>query len=184
MTWTTDDYLYLIQAGKVGKFDPKDWLAFANSESGLNPKAVNTHGGAAGLWQAMPATLKGLGWHTGDPDFEACSGSFKDASIKTQIQWSLKYLTYWRKHFVFPTWNSARDMYLANFMPAYLPHKDEPDHVIIDSLKWPLGYKVNAGFDRDLKGYITVGDLGVAIDRSIKTLTYAHATTALKACYL
>ena len=41
--------------------DPKDLLGIMNSESGLNPQAVNKSSGATGLIQFMPATAKSLG---------------------------------------------------------------------------------------------------------------------------
>lgn len=179
MIWNNEDYLHLIDVSKSGRFAPKDWLAFATSESGLNPRIVNKNGGAAGLWQAMPATLKWLGWVPGNIDFDAVNGSFYAANIKTQIDWSLKYLNHWREHFHIQGWNCARDMYLANFMPMHLPHKDEKEHVIIDGLKWREGYRVNQGFDRNANGFITVGDLQSAIDRAKTTGVYKAASATI-----
>lgn len=84
----------------------------------------------------------------GNPDFDAASGDFCQAPNDVQINWSLKYLEGWRKRFSFTGWNRAGDMYLCNFTPAYLPHKEQPDFTIFDSAKDPQTYWVNRGLDK------------------------------------
>lgn len=183
--WEDSDYEALKEEAKKGMFLPGNWLAFACSESGLvnapnkGPKAYNQFGGARGLWQAMPNTLKWMGWTPFNEDYKSANGEFRNLSIPKQIAWSRMYLDTWRKKFDIENWDTARDMYLANFMPAYLIHRKDPEYVIIDHERWPLGYKVNAGFDREKKGYITIQDLQIAIDRAVATKAYKIAIASL-----
>lgn len=142
--WDRDDYVALIQSAAKGGFMPEHWLQFATCESGLKPTAKNPYADARGLWQAMGSTLKNLGWAAGDPDFEAAGGDFCKASIPVQIRWSGRYLEGWRARYKL-AWSRAGDMYLCNFTPAYLPHKDEPFFTLYDSTKDPQTYWVNRG---------------------------------------
>lgn len=194
--WQRDDYHALIRAANAGAFRPQDWLCIATSESGLRAQReyVNEQGkrvrgtgpfaqyenkngrpGARGLTQMMPATLNNLGWRPGNPDYGAANGDYRELPIVGQIAWSARYLAEWRGRYKLKAWNSAGNLYLANFMPAHLPHKDNPDHVLARA-RWspyyqthPTGaediarsariYDENSGFDAEKKGHIAVADV-------------------------
>jgi hypothetical protein len=51
----------VLRMGAKYQIAPADLLLVWTAESGLNPAAVNPNGGAAGLNQMMPATLRGMG---------------------------------------------------------------------------------------------------------------------------
>jgi hypothetical protein len=95
----------------------------------------------------MPDTLKNLGWHPGDADYDSVSGNYLELSVQDQVRWSGKYFADWRARQHLKSWLSPGDLYLANFYPAHLPHKDEPAHQLFDSTSHPTTYKQNPGFD-------------------------------------
>jgi len=160
---------------------------------GSGPFAFNPNGPASGLFQALPFVQKNLGYVPGSPDYVASGGNFCEVPIAKQIEYSGKYLDGWRKQFKFPQWNSVGDMYVCNFLPAYLGHKDDPNYVLVDCHKSPLIYKVNMGLDNPntgapngygppgRKGYITVRDMAVAAGSQIGSGVHSTAVRSLNA---
>ncbi len=190
--WQRSDYIALVHASILGKFDPLHWCQYITIESGLKasrpipllrngsgPFAYNKSGGAAGLFQAMPDIQKALGFKPGAPDYEAAKGDFREVPIAGQITYSRKYLEEWRVRYRLPTWDRAGDMYLCNFWPAGLPHRAEPDYIIVNKAKLPKTYAVNAGLDRDKKGFINVLDMSLAANRALSMGAYQNAERAL-----
>lgn len=197
--WTDDDYRALAREASRGHFRPEDWLCVSSNESGLvvRREAVGADGkivrgsgtfaqftnkdgsaGARGLTQMMPATLKGLGFVPGDADFDSSRGDYRELSVQQQIVWSGKYF----KATGVRSWNSAGDLYLANFMPGRLAHKDDPDFKL--AVAPSRNYTDNIGFDRKdaegkRKGYITVGDVGYAAAASFSSSPYKQAALSL-----
>jgi len=88
---------------KLG-IDP-NWLTVVmNSESGMNPKAVNPTGGATGLIQFMPSTATSLGTTT---------TALKSMKASQQLDYVYKYFYPYRGKI-----KSAYDVYLVTFFPA------------------------------------------------------------------
>jgi len=165
--FSSDFYENLLDASIVGKFEPEWLLAMMCSESGLNPKAYNGNGGASGLSQLMPATLKDLGWFPGNEDYDSVKGIFRELAPEKQIHWTASYFEDWRRRYRIDHWQSRSQMYLVNFLPADLPGGTDPNRVLVTRDGLPSIYNPNRGLDHGNKGHITVGDLELAI---------AHAT--------
>ncbi len=190
--WERSDYIALVHASVAGRFDPLHWCQFITIESGLasrrpiplirsgtGPFAYNKSGGAAGLFQAMPAIQKALGFVPGKPDYEAAKGDFKEVPIAGQIAYSRKYLEEWRRRFKLTSWDRAGDLYICNFWPAGLANKDKPEHVIVSKAKLPKTYAVNAGLDSGKKGFINILDMSIAANKALTMGVYQNANKAL-----
>lgn len=122
------------------------------SESGLRTTAHNNGGDASGLFQAMPATLHLIGF---PGDWRA----FVALSVRQQLHWAEKYYGPHRGQLV-----SAGAVYLATFLPAFMPRSNEPLFVLCSATLHPEWYRPNrAAFDPRGRGYITVGDLSTRI---------------------
>jgi len=129
-------------ANKIGI--PANWLmAVLFLESGLNPKAYNTTGGASGINQLMPATANELGINL---------EVYRTQTATQQLDGVYAYFYYWRrlwKHF--KTW---QDLYLLNFYPVALGKGD--NYVI--GVKGNSTYDWNSAFDVNNDGKITIAD--------------------------
>jgi hypothetical protein len=150
--WSDDDLVELIaMAGRL-EADPLDLAACWLNESGLHTRAHNANGDAAGLFQAMPATLRGEhykgDWH-----------SFLNLSVRQQLHWAEVYYSPHRGHL-----GSAHACYLATFLPALLSHATEPLFVLCGRFgphaDW---YRANSVLDVNHDGWIKVHDLADAI---------------------
>lgn len=201
--WTPDDYRTLIREAYGARYQPEDFLAFATNESGLvvsrgtgpkdppkGPFAHNLSGDASGLWQAMPQILKNLG-------FPGTHADFREAGVSTQLKWFTKYVEDWRGRLHFGEFRTAGSLYLLNFAPAYLAHKDDPDFKIFDSNKTKEfgSWRVNRGLDHEQighpripdptnpkiirKGYINVRDLTITVDADRYAQVYKTAVSSL-----
>lgn len=147
-------------SGDLG-IDVKDIMAIMKHESEYNPQAVNPHTNATGLIQFMPDTAIGLG--TSIQDLYKMTGT-------EQMEYVKKYL----KKVGAKPGDDIADLYMLTFLPAA---KNKPDNFVIGvkgSTKsiWKLSqdklYTQNAVFDKEKKGYYTVGDVKNRI-RSIMT---------------
>lgn len=177
--WQANDYRTLLLEANKGEFRPEHWLVVSLSESGLSPRAFNKQGGAKGLTQMMPTTLKNLGWKKGDADFDATGGDYNVLPIEGQIRWSGKYFQDCRGWTKVRTWNSPGDLYLANFLPGLLSHKDDPTFVLAATPT--KNYEQNKGFDRDGKGTITVADVRRQASACSTHQAYYNAVSSLNA---
>ena len=142
-------------AGRHG-WDPEHMLRVMMSESGINPAAHNPNGHASGLIQFMPQTLLNLGYTDG-PE------AFRKLSAEEQVPYVEAYYS------PYPDLDSPARFYLATFLPALLTREGSRDMTFVlcgdhGPLAW--AYAANRVFDRDQKGYITLGDLSRAIDRA------------------
>lgn len=94
-----------------------NWLMYIfNSESGVNPKAVNPNGGATGLIQFMPRTAIGLGTST---------AKLKQMTATDQLYYVLKYYLRFAGKIT-----RIEEMYLINFYPYAI---SQPNSYIIGS---------------------------------------------------
>jgi hypothetical protein len=137
----------LIDIAKKLNTNP-DFLATVISfETGgsFNPAQKNKAGsGATGLIQFMPDTAKGLGTTVED---------LANMSAEQQLDYVYKY--YSRFHNL----NTLHDIYMATLYPAAIGKKD--DQVLFKDPD--IKYKQNIGFDKEHKGYVTVGDVSGSI---------------------
>jgi hypothetical protein len=156
--------------------DPLDLLRCWNSESEVKAWEINPNGFAAGLFQAMPQTLHGLGWRLGDPRWATPDGmpslarEFAQLTASEQLPWARAYYGAHRGSLT-----SAAHCYVATFLPAELPHAADPEHVLcalpgkhadFPHGKYDWAYKANHGaFDPEAKGWIQVSDMTARIER-------------------
>lgn len=137
-----------------------DLLRPLMNESGLSYKAHNSTGDAAGIFQAMPQTLKNLGFVGGWQAFTALDAD-------GQLPWLFKYYAPYAGRLV-----NATAVYMATFCPAWLSHASEPGFVIcassgrsdggLSASTSKLWYTQNRGLDKNGDGTITVSDLTAA----------------------
>lgn len=132
-----------------------DYLATVMSfESGFNPAAKNAQSGALGLIQwvsdgSFDATAKkaGMSWLK------------RSALPSITAEQQLPLVFAWYEGKGIGSSSSMVDYYLAVFMPALVGKATD----YVAAREGTLAYTQNAGFDRDAKGYYTVGDIGRSI---------------------
>lgn len=156
---------------------PRELLAVMMSESGVLAKAHNDNPknlpperrwNASGIFQAMPATLMGLGWTKGHAAFRALSAT-------EQLDWALRYYRPYRGQLV-----SVGAIYTATFLPALVRHAGNPNF-ILTAKDGPLGwaYAPNSAFDADNDYAITVGELEDAVARNCHGPRWAELVARL-----
>jgi hypothetical protein len=142
----------LARMGQRHTTDPAIYLTVWCAESGLNPAAVNPHGGAAGLNQMMPETLRLL--HA-PQDFERLSG-------EEQLPWIERLIAAHEKLNGGPFLTAAR-YYHANFFPRTLSRGSASDAIVVardaTDPDERAAYLQNRGLDSDHDGIITAHDL-------------------------
>jgi Transglycosylase SLT domain len=130
---------------------PGDLLGIMMAESNVRPDIRNTNGGATGLIQFMPATLKGLGWPE-TPD------AFAKLSATDQMPYVVKYLSPGKGKFT-----SAGRLYQFVFLPGTMNKATQPGDAICskDDSNTTLAkaYAANAGLDANKDGKITIAEL-------------------------
>lgn len=148
------------------KCDPFDLLGVWMSESGIHHDALNPHGHASGIFQAMPSTLHGLGF-MGTP--EQAATDFRAGTATVQLHWARSYYMPARGRL-----GSKSAAYLWTFVPADIALASDPDAVItakVGSSVCPDGrrsaiFDVNSGFDANGDLAIQVHELDDHIDRA------------------
>lgn len=146
--WSDDDINALV--AMAGRLEARalDLAGCWMSESNLTTVAHNSRGDAAGIFQAMPATLRGLGYHG---DWQA----FTALSVGEQLEWAERYYAPHRGRLVSPG-----ACYLATFLPALMGHAAESAYVLCGRFgphaEW---YRANSGLDVNHDGWIRVQDL-------------------------
>lgn len=145
----------LEEVAKRLKVKPSDLLGIMKHESGLKASAVNPYTGATGLIQFMPATAKRMG-----TSVEA----LKNMSALEQLDYVEKFYK--------PVAGKAKDigdLYMFTFLPAAV---GKPDDFVLGArgsndklfgINKNALYTQNKGFDKDNKGYYTVGDVKARI---------------------
>ena len=156
---------------------PRELLAVMMSESGVLAKAHNDNPknlppekrwNASGIFQAMPATLMGLGWTKGHL-------AFRQLTATQQLEWALRYYRAYRGQLV-----SVGAIYTATFLPALVRHAGDPNFVLT-AKDGPLGwaYAPNAMFDANMDYAITVGELEAAVARNCHGPRWAELVARL-----
>ncbi len=135
------------------KCKPLDMVGCWYSESGVHSTAHNPGGDASGIFQAMPATLRNLG-------FPGTHEDYRKLTATEQLVWAEKYYAPYKGSL-----GSAASCYVSTFLPAFVKFSGNPDYVLCDNkdrLAW--AYKANTVFDSDHDGRITVGEMQARID--------------------
>ncbi|OJJ23293.1 hypothetical protein BKI52_02745 [marine bacterium AO1-C] len=128
------------------KIHPAWLLAVMYNESGMNPQAYNSQGGATGLIQIMPGTASGLGTST---------QALMSMSATQQLDYVERYFAPYKGKL-----KSVVDMYIINFYPYALGKSDS--YVLgseqSNAYAQTVG-RVNRGFDLNQNGYVTLGEV-------------------------
>lgn len=161
---TTVGFRRALYEGALARGYNPDYLATVMSfESGFNPAAKNPHSGALGLIQ----------W-VSDASFDATARkagmNVKRAQLPTlSAEQQLPLVFAWYDGKGVKASSPLEDYYLAVFMPALIGKGTG----YVAARVGTKAYEQNAGFDRDAKGYYTVGDIA----RSIQYV-YAQGVSA------
>ena len=168
--WTDADVEAFVALAARLEASPLDLAGCWMSESGLHTSAHNPNGGASGLFQVMPSTLHGLGYHDMRP--------FTGLPVQEQLHWAERYYTPHRGRLV-----SAGACYLATFLPALMAHATEPMFILCGRFgphqEW---YQANSGLDVNHDGWIRVQDLTDRIARVQKGSRWDEFASRVKAC--
>lgn len=189
-------YQKLVQMTSEVGMNPEDLLAVMVSESGINPAAHNP-GGATGLIQFMPDTLKNVGFHGTPQEFKSVSGV-------DQLPYIQRYIADKTKLNGAP-FKSGAQYYVANFWPAALKlsgvQKEMPNTPIVEEHPATVGpyskkyydlgmkvtahqettaYKANPLFHGDTPGVITYGDMMKQVEKNKKTPAYRQALLTME----
>src|SRR5271168_3288128 len=142
--------------------NPIDLLLVMFFESGVNPNAKNP-GGAQGLIQFMPDTLRGMGVP------ENTVKNFRRVPASTQLDYVKKYIEGKRSLLGGKPFTSATQYYHANFFPKTMnrwrgnnPFSNKNVVVVSSTSKDPqerAAYASNKILDKNRDGVISVGDL-------------------------
>lgn len=137
---------------------PLDFACVFFSESGMRAGAFNPVSPTAhGIFQAIPAVLKGLG-------FRGTPAEYRAMSCADQMQYASLYYKPHRGLL-----KSRTHVYLANFLPALIRKADDPQALLSAKggyMGWVYGS--NATFDSNKDGKISVWELDAAIDRACR----------------
>ena len=127
----------------------KDLLGLMQSESGLNPQAVNKSSGATGLIQFMPATAKALGTTT---------SALKNMTALQQLDYVEKYLQQMKRQAGFGQMQplSGGQLYALVFLPA----RSGREVLTSQGEKY---YSANKGLDKNKDGKITKSELDARV---------------------
>ncbi len=178
--WLPSDYDAFLALGHEGAWEPEDLAAVMGAESELKCGARNGGGsGARGLTQFMPDTLEGLDWRPGTPAYDAAKGDFCAAPVAVQLEFVARYFADWRRRFRLPRWEGPTQLFLANFLPAELPHGTEPTYVLAGQGRRPDVYRQNPGLDKNKDGRIEVAEAGAFVEDATRTRARTRYLVAL-----
>jgi hypothetical protein len=153
-------------AARLG-LDPEHIARVMWNESRINPTCVNPNGGARGLIQFMPATLKGLGYS--GPDITTISAT-------EQMPWVEKYFARQIAAYGRPS-PTPGGVYQMVFYPASLKYAHAAADTIVASPS--PAYLANRSLDPNHDGRITLGDLEAVMAGVAKDPKYRAAIAPL-----
>lgn len=157
-------YSRMAEMAQRLRADAFNLLGVFMSESSVRHDAANPHGGASGIFQAMPQTLAGLGF-IGTPD------GFRALTATQQLDWAEKYYMPAAGKL-----NSRAACYLWTFLPADIGLAKAPGAVLVAKAGAPLCpdgrrstlFDVNSSFDKNGDSAIQVSELDGAIQRACR----------------
>lgn len=159
----------LLEVAERLECAPWDLLGVWNSESGLRASAHNPNGHASGFFQAMPDTLRLLGYQLGHEAFRALT-------IVEQLPWAERYYRPYTGRLV-----NGVAVYVATFLPADLDLAKEPEAILTaKDGRRAWAFTANAVFDTNRDFKITVKELDDAIRRNCRTHRYQEAEHRLR----
>jgi hypothetical protein len=181
LPWLSDRFFADVDAmARRCAMAAEDLLVVWTSESGLNPAAHNPNGGAQGLNQMMPATLKGLGMK------EEEIPRFLTLSAEAQLPW-IERLLVSTIGYLGQAPQSAAVYYAANFYPRSVKERGtSPAAVLVardaEGAQERGAYEANKALDLDRDGRITIGDLAEHLDmRVVRGKTWPGVLERLRA---
>jgi Transglycosylase SLT domain len=168
--WATEAVSMLRDvAGRLG-VDARDMVKVMANESGCLPNAHNP-GGAVGLIQFEPSTLRDEEWTQG-------TDAFAVLHVVDQLPFVERYYAA-RKTAILAAGGGVGPLYVATFLPALTSHAGDLTYVLCGAqgpLAW--AYASNKGFDVERLGYITVGMLVDAAERAYARCALAQEIVA------
>jgi hypothetical protein len=148
----------VARMGQRRRTNPEHYLVVWCSESGLNAAITNSSGGARGLNQMMPDTLRRLG----------APADFEQLSPEDQLPWIERLIVAGESLNGGPFETAAR-YYHFNFFPLTMARGKAPSTVVVGSdatdPRERGAYAANAGLDADGDGRITLKDLATVLER-------------------
>ncbi len=163
----------LIEVSQQVGCNPVDLLAVMKAESNVCPGAVNPHGGATGLIQFMPETLKKLGWS--EP-----MQVFAELSATDQLPWVQQFLKAGKGQFTSPG-----RIYQFIFLPATMGTATQPGDAVAtkDSPNAAIAaaYASNEALDINKDGKITIQELTTRMQGQEAGARWTALVTRLKA---
>lgn len=161
-------YRALAQTAKNINANPADLLAVLYAESGLNPQAANHVDNdpsksvqARGLNQITPVACP-LAHMSND----FWQNQYSNLSAEEQLPYVQNYFKGCYKG---PYINAAQ-LYVVNFAPAYVAQAADPNFPLYKSPS--NNYDQNKGLDKGNKGYISAGDMAVAVQNTMDKTGY------------
>jgi hypothetical protein len=132
-------------------------LSVMMAESGVYASARNPNGGATGLIQFMPQTLKNLGWK-GHPE------EFAGMPADKQLSYVRLYLLPHAGKL-----GSIASLYCTVFLPADTALASDPEfQLVVLGGRRSWAYMPNKGFDADKNGAIEVREMEEAVNRQCR----------------
>lgn len=175
--WSDPDFAALAAAANRLGMNPADLLLVLASESGLQPSARNPSGSATpiavGLNQITSVADGMLGLTEED------RWALPNKSVAEQIPYVEKFFRGAASAYGIGGYPNAGTVYLANFAPARMGRGTSDDTVIYDTSDG-AAYTLNAAFDTDKKGSITIGDLNARLAQVAAQPTYDEALARLQ----
>lgn len=175
--WTIDDMRRFVEMAERLKMSPADLLIVLYAESGLHPGASNPGPPpniAVGLNQIVASTAKAMGMT------EAERLSMLHMSVSEQLPYVERYFKHIPWVAAGHAFESAAQIYVANFAPAFLSRGSDPSTVLYARGTSGRAYDLNSGFDVEKKGTITVGDLARALARRSREGIFLSALQMLR----
>jgi hypothetical protein len=168
--WSTEAIPALRDGCANLGIDPHDLIKVMSNESACLPNAHNP-GGAVGLIQFEPDTLRAEGYTFGDD-------AFAKLSVVQQLPYVFRYYRA-RLSLIVKGGSGVGALYVATFLPALTVHGNEPPFVLCGHAgPFAFAYAPNIGFDVDRKGWIAVGDMTAAAERAYARCTLAQQVVA------
>lgn len=155
---------FVEMSGRLGA-KPEDLAQVIYSESGFDPHATNVQDGrviAKGLNQLIEKTAKKLGMS--DDEWK----NYENVPAEEQLNYVEKFFKLvGRATGQDGKWDSATQLYVANFAPKYVRQASNPNTILYSQKEHKEAYEKNRGLDRDKKGHITAGDLARSVSKKL-----------------